>query len=626
MMNEIFDETGRVFPLGCQFASGGQGVIYRLKETETLCVKAYHEKPDLRQRQKLKLLRSHADALANVAALPKSMAFADAALAEPIGIIIPFVRGHEIHELYGTRARLHHFPKANFKFQVHAAYNLALVFDELHKNGIIIGDISEQNIKVLPDATVRLIDCDSFQVSEGEVVYTSDVGTPLWTPPELQGRDLTGLSRTRNHDLFGLAQLIFLLCFAGRHPFAGVPRGSRQLSPEAAIGEFAFVFAPEHLGLPLAPPPGCPPFSALPPELRQLFSRAFLPGAELPGGRPTAAEWKDGLEKFLKNLTVCELHPTHVFWKQAPACPWCTVIREAEVDLFPHRSEPGSDTGFFYSQDGAYVTQLRNLRPHPFKIQAPPAFAELAPEPLPHPPGGVWNSLQKTVDLGNWKKNWLSAPVETNRQALADAEALLKSSLATQHALVAEYNQEFIKLRSSMLPVLRLLSKPANIQREIETALGNERRQYQLQEFMGDLLLREAVIPGVGLGDKAVLQSHGIESAGDISAAALGKIQGFGENQKTQLLAWHNTCQGSFKYDLARPISGLLRVEIERQTQERMATLKAEATEFKTKFGELQTICNARLRMAQVQAEQASRQRDQARANLAFLEEELREN
>ena len=625
-MNEIFDESGRVFPLGRQFASGGQGVIYRLQETETLCVKAYHEKLDARQTRKLKLLRAHAEALANVAALPKSMAFADAKLSEPVGIIIPFVRGHEIHELYGTRARLHHFPKANFKFQVHAAYNLALVFDELHKNGIIIGDISEQNIKVLPDATVRLIDCDSFQIAEGEVVYTSDVGTPLWTPPELQGRDLTGLSRTQNHDLFGLAQLIFLLCFAGRHPFAGVPRGARQLSPEAAIGEFAFVFAPEHLGLPLAPPPGCPPFSALPPELQQLFSRAFLPGAELPDARPRAAEWKDGLEIFLRNLTVCALHPTHVFWKQAPVCPWCAVIREAEIDLFPHRSEPGSDTGFFYSQDGAYVTKLRNLRPHPFAIQAPPVPAELAPEPLPAPPGGVWNSVQKTVDHGTWKKNWLSAPLEASRQTLANAEAQLKSSLATQHMLVAEYNQEFTKLRSSLLPVLRLLSKPAGLQREIETALGNERRQYQLQEFLDDLLLREAVVPGVGLGDKAVLQSHGIESAGDISAAALGKIPGFGENQRNQLLAWRNTCQGSFKYDPARPVTGLLRVEIERQTQERIAALKAQAAEFKTKFGELQTNCNARLHLAQSQAEQAARQRDQARANLAFLEAELAEN
>src|ERR1700726_5518 len=108
-MNEVYDETGSAVRLGGQFASGGQGEIYRLKGTDTLCVKVYHEKLDAPHTQKLKVLRSRAGALSKVAALPKSLAFADPSLTTVIGIIIPFVRGHEVHELYGTRARLHNF-------------------------------------------------------------------------------------------------------------------------------------------------------------------------------------------------------------------------------------------------------------------------------------------------------------------------------------------------------------------------------------------------------------------------------------------------------------------------------------------------------------------------------------
>jgi DNA-binding helix-hairpin-helix protein with protein kinase domain len=623
-MNEVFDETGRMFRLASQLASGGEGVIYRVQQTESLCVKVYHEKPNAQQTAKLKLLRSRADELVKVAALPKSLAFAEEQISTPVGIIIPFVRGYEIHELYGTRARLHHFPKANFKFLVHTAYNLAHVFNDLHRNGFVVGDISEQNIKVLPDATVRLIDCDSFQVSNGETIYTSDMGTPLWTPPELQGKDLTGLQRTPNHDLFGLAQLIFLLCFAGRHPFAGVPKAGRHLSPEAAIGEHAFVFAPEQTGHLLSPPPGCPPFMAIPPGMRELFTQAFLKGSELPDARPSAIEWKDCLEDFLKNLTVCERHKGHVYWKGASSCPWCGVIDDAEVDLFPLRGEHASDTGFFVLKDAGYVMRLRDLRPYSFEIQALPVFEDLVPEPLPEPPSGIWNSLQKTVDLASWKKTWLATSLEKNREMLSSAEDLLKGSLTGQQAIIADYNREFSKIRANLLPVLRLLSKPAQVHREIEDGLDGERKHFQLVEFLEYLPLREAVVSGIGLGDKTMLQSYGIETAADITEVALSKIPGLEQSQISHLLSWRKTCETSFVFNPAKPMSELMRQEIERRVQERGESLKQEAAACETKFAETQTLFNARLRLVQSQAVQLAKQRDQAKVNIAFLEEQMR--
>ena len=71
------------------------------------------------------------------------------------------------------------------------------------------------------DATVALIDADSFQFSLNGKSYPCVVGVPDFTPPELHGKNLASVQRTIEHDNFGLAVAIFHLLFMGRHPFAG---------------------------------------------------------------------------------------------------------------------------------------------------------------------------------------------------------------------------------------------------------------------------------------------------------------------------------------------------------------------------------------------------------------------
>jgi DNA-binding helix-hairpin-helix protein with protein kinase domain len=68
-------------------------------------------------------------------------------------------------------------------------------------------------------ATAALIDCDSFQITDGAHVFRCPVEVPEFTPPELQGSAFDSQTRTAQHDAFGLAVLIFYLLFLGRHPF-----------------------------------------------------------------------------------------------------------------------------------------------------------------------------------------------------------------------------------------------------------------------------------------------------------------------------------------------------------------------------------------------------------------------
>ena len=64
---------------------------------------------------------------------------------------------------------------------------------------------TKASVLVAPDATVKLIDCDSFQITAQGKRYLCEVGVETFTPPELQGKNLRQIMRTANHDGFGLA-------------------------------------------------------------------------------------------------------------------------------------------------------------------------------------------------------------------------------------------------------------------------------------------------------------------------------------------------------------------------------------------------------------------------------------
>ena len=85
----------------------------------------------------------------------------------------------------------------------------------------MIGDINQSSILVSNGATVALIDSDSFQVTDGSETFLCRVGVPEYTPPELQGAQLSKVERTPNHDAFGLAIVVFSAPLHGSSPLRG---------------------------------------------------------------------------------------------------------------------------------------------------------------------------------------------------------------------------------------------------------------------------------------------------------------------------------------------------------------------------------------------------------------------
>lgn len=194
-----------------------------------------------------------------------------------------------------------------WQYLLRTAENLALATDTLHNFGVIVGDFNEQNIFVTQRALVTLVDCDSMQVRDrvSGNIFLCEVGQWSFTAPELLGKNFETTVREKPSDLFALAVHIHQLLFAGNRPFDGVWKGVDEQDPLSTsrtrrASEGLWTYSKDPRLVP-APSSGVN-IDRVPPELVDLFLRAFVDGARDPNLRPTGAEWQDYLGDMEKKL------------------------------------------------------------------------------------------------------------------------------------------------------------------------------------------------------------------------------------------------------------------------------------------------------------------------------------
>ena len=332
--------TGATVNLGQLLGRGGEGTVHAVIGAPKLVAKIYLKPPDAAKADKLKLMiRGKSTGLLGVAAWPTDL------LTDERGAVRGFLMGRisarqDAHRLYSPKSRRGTFPDADFRFVVRASTNLARAFGQIHAARHVIGDVNHGNALIGKDGTAVLIDCDSIQVRDRSRTFACDVGTPLFTPPELQGKTFRGLHRTENHDRFGLAVLIFHLLFQGRHPFAGV-YADGEMPLERAIAESRFAYGAHAAALGMAQPPGTLALTTFGRPIARLFERAFAP----PGGeeeRPSAIEWIEALQALENELAACPLRPRH-FHPRGASCCWCEIETLTGARLFDERQGPSAD-------------------------------------------------------------------------------------------------------------------------------------------------------------------------------------------------------------------------------------------------------------------------------------------
>lgn len=559
---------GHHYELGDVLGVGGEGTVHVVTNHLGLVAKTYHHPLTRERQQKIsELVRGAQASLLAVAAWPTD------ALIDAQGRVCGFTMERVdgalgLHELFSPRSRVRSFPAADFRFLVHVAANVARLFATVHACGYVIGDVNQNNVLVRLDGTVVAIDVDSFQIGNGQR-YLCDVATELFLPPELKGVDLAGTPRTRDHDAFGLAVLLFQILFMGRHPHAGRYLGRGEMPIERAMADSRFAYSADEHRTRMAPPPHTPPLAAVGPAA-DLFERAFAP-PRAKRSRPTPDEWLTALEQLRTELQPCGSVTWHHYNRNLSSCPWCTIEQSTRVKLFGGAQKKPRKVVADLAALWKRVELAGVPRPMPI-VPTPedwvPQRRGRSPALVPHRSLGILMAVGAPatviagvavvadpglVVLGTGLLSLLAAAVpwdgelaeRPSRTAILKAEVAFNEASAARERLRSDeahltLKRKLDRLKSDLdsLGTLTPLAGPGTMPTEAE----------QREQFLAQHGIEQAKLFNIGPARCAVLRSWGVETAADVDEAKLAAIPGFGRNLQDRLVNWRERIEGSFVY------------------------------------------------------------------------------
>lgn len=610
-MSRIFyNSQSQPIQLGHKIGTGGEGTVYEISGQSDFVAKIYHEPPEPEKAEKLIVLSQlRNDRLLNLAAWP-----VDVLRVEASGQLAGFVmkkigQAEEVHALHSPKSRLRKFPEASWAFLIYVAANIARAVATMHEHGFIVGDLNPKNILVTHQATVALLDCDSFQVTVDGKTFRCEGGFPEYLPPELQGLSLRDVERSSGQDCFGLAVVIFQLLFMGRHPFSGKYLGLGEMTLEEAIRASRFAFGADAATREMQQPPGTLPLEAIPVSLNDLFRRAFLSA-----DRPQPLEWIEPLESLAKSLKACDLHTGHFYFNELTECPWCDIEMRARIRLFNFslNGHNGHRGNFKLDEIWSKIETL-NTPPTGLALAEMKQSVALVAKPSPEVAAyshsrkvkllqGVafaaavgfiigyfisWPSaLAACVIAGliakfiaqaefktkgpqviNFSTQTLASP---NNPLAADIRSRLENADQTIQQLEAQFQK--MPTASNFGSKMRELANRKEVYerlpkireyklKQLETKVNEQ----QLDQFLDQFEINEAQIKDIDRLTVAALRSQGVETAADVTPERLKQIPDLTEPQAQQLLFWRSGARRQFRFDPVRGVQVQDRLNVERE-------------------------------------------------------------
>jgi DNA-binding helix-hairpin-helix protein with protein kinase domain len=556
------DDRGPI-QLGRRLGQGGEGIVYEMGGE---AVKIYTAPPSADHTEKIRaLLTVRTGTLEAVAAWPNRLVYAG---RNPVGYVMPKITDHQpISRISLPASRKQNFPEKPWGWLIHTARNLAAAVDQIHTAGVVIGDLSEANIFVASSAFVRIIDVDSFQISVNGKSWNTGVGVPMFLPPELQGRDLRSIQRTKNHDAFGLAVMIFQLLMMGRHPWGGNYKSDKSIEDLIATEPFAYGHVARSRGM--MPPKISPKMDWLQADVAAAFERAFSTPT-----RPTAREWAIALEDFRGALTTCTVSKTHQFVPTQGKCPWCRLEQHDGIFYFLPSNVIHRQTDESQLAIGALEKQLSALTlPENFYSNTPKT-ERVMPTPRPRwvktysigsraaalvliactivtasyygASAAVVGVFLAIITLNIFSPSRIAGA----RKKIAERE--LANLIATWDDLIAQWHAggagPILDLYDDMKKDLHRYKSLTQLEADEFARLKRQHREIMLDLHLTKHIIRDA---RVKLPKKAVhsLEAYGIQTAADIKHLATVRVPLIGATRLQKLRDWKAELVYGFRYD-----------------------------------------------------------------------------
>ncbi len=325
--------SGRKYVLGNQCGKGGEAKILEVTNYSEAVAKLYEQKlcNTHRERKLMAMLQMPLTAELNTELVwPKDI------LYDNTGRLAGFVMrkvsgGTPLNVMYSDES------SGDLLKAVAVAKNLSVAVHNIHKGGLIIGDLNPYNILVLETGLVRIIDTDSFHITDNqERTFRCEVCVPEYISPKIstvipKGETLKTVplpTYTQESDEYSLAILIFQLLMNGTHPFTAALAKGNDLDipqPTDLMKRYNFPYDKCPCGMKL--PVYALPFKMLSERLRFMFIKQFSKGESI-----SAELWYDALCDFEKEITkTCRVNSNHKYRKGLRKCPYCETLKRKEL-------------------------------------------------------------------------------------------------------------------------------------------------------------------------------------------------------------------------------------------------------------------------------------------------------
>ena len=301
MTKTFYTKNGNAIILSEELGKGGEGSVYSV-DSQTVA-KIYNTKSLTAEKQGKILSMIEKKIKVKGICVPTEAIYNEN--KKFIGYLMPKAdveKGFEMQTcVFNPELLKKKFPKWTRINLVNLSLSILNKIKVLHDNNIIIGDINPFNILIKDDNSIFFVDTDSYQVDN----YVCPVGTVHFTAPEIQNiENFSKLIRTKDHEYFAVASLLFMIFHPGKSPYAF--QGGGNIKENIMSMNFSYPLGDEDNYL---APQGMWEYiwNELSFELRKAFYTVFKENYRL-----SITDWMNVLETYKEDLAV-GIYPINIF-------------------------------------------------------------------------------------------------------------------------------------------------------------------------------------------------------------------------------------------------------------------------------------------------------------------------